>query len=194
MIRQRVISAAFVAVILIVAVLYVPAVWSVAALSVVLLAAAWEWSGFLAPGRLNSRLVFIASAAALAALWWVGTGTSAGLHVLLWVACAFWCVALAWVFFNPARIGPSRVTISGLLALSFAWLVLARMRIDWQHGGHVVMYALLVVWLADRRCLFFRTRIRAPQARAAGFTRQDLGRAVGGACCLCPARAGHREA
>ncbi len=154
MIRQRVISAAFVAVILIVAVLYVPKLWSVMALSLVLLAAAWEWSGFLAPGRIGSRLAFVACAAALSACWWIATGTSAGLHVLLWGACAFWCAAMAWVFTSPGRIGPSRVALSGLLALSFAWLVMARMRIDWQHGGHVVMYALLVVWLADSGAYF----------------------------------------
>ncbi len=139
---------------LIVAVLWLPAVWSVVALSLVLLAAAWEWSGFLSPGRAGSRLLFVAAAMALAALWWFSTGTSAGLHVLLWVACGFWCAALAWVFASPGRIGPARVAVSGLLALSFAWLVLARMRIDWHHGGHVVMYALLVVWLADSGAYF----------------------------------------
>jgi len=96
----------------------------------------------------------VAAAVALAALWWLATRTSSGLHALLWAAFAFWSVALVWIVGSPGRVGPTRVAVTGLLALSFAWLALARMRIDWQHGGHVVMYALLVVWLADSGAYF----------------------------------------
>lgn len=154
MIRQRVISAVCIALLLIAAVLWLPAIWSAVALSLVLLAAAWEWAGFVVAGRVAPRLLFLLAAVALCVLWWTLSRVSEGLHALLWAACAFWCAALAWVFASPGRVGPVRVAASGLLALSFAWLALARMRIDWQHGGHVVMYALLVVWLADSGAYF----------------------------------------
>jgi phosphatidate cytidylyltransferase len=153
-IRDRVISAVWVALLLVAAVLWLPPFWSAAALSLVLLTAAWEWAGFLVAARMLPRMVFVAATAALCALWWVVSRTSAGLHVLLWAACAFWIVALVWVFASPGRVGPIRVASTGLLALSFAWLALARMRIDWEHGGHVVMYALLLVWLADSGAYF----------------------------------------
>jgi len=152
--RQRVISAVLIALLLVAAVLWLPAAWSVAALSLVLLAAAWEWAGFLAPRHGARRLLFVAVVVGLCALWWRISVSAAGLQVLLWVACALWCAALAWVFASPARIGPTVVAASGLLALSFAWLALARMRIDWPQGGHAVMYALLIVWLADSGAYF----------------------------------------
>jgi phosphatidate cytidylyltransferase len=154
MIRQRVISAACVAVLLMVVVLWLPAGWSVAALSLVLLAGAWEWSGFVAPDRIIPRLVFVAAAVGLCATWWRISADARGLHVLLWLAFALWCTALAWVFVNPGRVGRLRVAASGMLALSLAWLAIARMRMDWPQGGQAVMYALLIVWLADSGAYF----------------------------------------
>src|SRR5690606_30784868 len=46
------------------------------------------------------------------------------------------------------------IGIAGLLALSFAWLALVRMRLDWPRGDHAVVYALLIVWLADSGAYF----------------------------------------
>lgn len=154
MIRQRVISAFCIAVLLVTAVLWLPPLWSVAALSLVLLVAAWEWAGFIARGRVAVRLLFVIASVLLCALWWLVSGGSQGLRALLWIAGALWCVALAWVFASPSRVGPVTVAASGALALSLAWLALARMRIDWPEGGHAVMYALLIVWLADSGAYF----------------------------------------
>jgi phosphatidate cytidylyltransferase len=153
-IRQRVVSAVFIAVVLVTAVLWLPAPWSAAALSLVLAAAAWEWAGFVARGRLVLRVLFLVCGVLLCALWWQISGNSVGLRALLWVACGSWCVALAWVVVRPDRAGPLQVAVCGLLALSFAWLALARMRIDWAQGGYAVMYALLIVWLADSGAYF----------------------------------------
>src|SRR5690606_33340575 len=65
----RVISAVFIAALLLTAVLWLPAPWSAAALSLILLAAAWEWGGFLG-ARVSGRLLFILVLAALCLLWW----------------------------------------------------------------------------------------------------------------------------
>jgi phosphatidate cytidylyltransferase len=153
-IRQRVISAACVATLLVFVVLGLPPAWSVAALSLVLLAAAWEWSGFVTPGRMGARLVFVAAAVLLCVAWWRISAQGRGLRALLWLACALWCAALAWVFARPSRVGRLRVAASGLFALSLAWLAIARMRLDWPQGGQAVMYALLIVWLADSGAYF----------------------------------------
>ena len=58
-----------------------------------------------------------------------------------------------WVVANR-RATRTLIAISGLLAVSFAWLALVRMRIDWQHGQLAVMYALLIVGLADSGAYF----------------------------------------
>jgi phosphatidate cytidylyltransferase len=154
MILQRVFSGALIVLLLVAGVLWLSPAWLVALLSVVLLAAAWEWSGFITPGRLGPRLLFVAAAILLCALWWRISDGSQGLRALLWAAGALWCLALAWVFAMPGRVGSAGVALSGLLALSFAWFALARMRLNWAQGADAVMYALLIVWLADSGAYF----------------------------------------
>jgi phosphatidate cytidylyltransferase len=153
-IRQRAFSGALIVVLLVAAVLWLPPAWLVALLSIVLVAAAWEWAGFIAPRRSVARLLFAAAAIALCVLWWRISGGGQGLRLLLWSAGAFWCVALVWLVASPGRVGPVVVAIGGLLALSFAWLALARMRMNWPEGAAAVMYALLIVWLADSGAYF----------------------------------------
>lgn len=154
MIRDRVISAVFIAVVLISAVLWLPAPWSVAALSVVLLLAAWEWATLIARQRLLPRLLFMGAAVLLCALWWQLATSARGLRAVLWAAAAAWCIATAWVFALPQHGRPAVMAVWGLFSLSFAWLALARMRLDWQDGGYVVLYTLLIVWLADSGAYF----------------------------------------
>ena len=154
MIRQRVLSAIVIAVLLVSAVLWLPAWWSAAVLSMVLAAAAWEWSGFLGASRLLQRLPFLVVTALACLLWWQLTASSQGLRQALWVALLFWTVMLLWVFFLPQFAGRLSVFVAGVLALSLAWVTLVRMRVDWQYGHYAVLYALLVVWLADSGAYF----------------------------------------
>jgi phosphatidate cytidylyltransferase len=154
MIRQRVISAIFIAVLLVSAVLWLPAFWSTVALSGVLLLGAWEWSALAASGRPAARLAFIAAAIALCTTWWFASSTDAGLQAVLWGAVAGWSFAALWVFVLPHHNRRVLVVAAGLMALSFAWVALARMRLEWPEGHHVVLYALLIVWLADSGAYF----------------------------------------
>ncbi len=154
MIRDRVISGVCIALLLIAAVLWLPPWWSAGALSLVLLVAAWEWAGFVAPRPGAVRLLFVTACMGLCATWWTLSRDGAGLHAVLWAAFAFWSLAALVIFTGPGRVGRALVASSGLLALSFAWLALVRMRIDWPQGGHPVMYALLIVWVADSGAYF----------------------------------------
>jgi len=149
MIRQRVISGAVIALLLITAVLWLPRWWSAAALSVVLAAAAWEWSGFIGAGVLR-RASFLVLTLLACALWWKLSASSA---LMLWLALGFWSATTVWVFLWP-RVSRAAVFMAGVLALSFAWCALVRMRVDWERGSHAVMYALLIVWLADSGAYF----------------------------------------
>lgn len=153
MIRQRVISAIFIVACLLLVVLVVPASWSAAALSLVLLAAAWEWSGFCLRGA-AARAGYVAAAVALGAAAWQVSASSAGLAALLWLALALWTGLTVWVFALPARVSGIAVALCGLLVLPLAWMALVRMRLDWQEGQHAVMYALLIVWVADSGAYF----------------------------------------
>jgi phosphatidate cytidylyltransferase len=153
-IRQRIVSALVLAALLVTAVLWLPALASTAVLSLVLLVAAWEWSGFPAGANRAARVSFLAATlASCAALWWL-TSTAQGLQAALWVAVAFWSVALLWIALLPQRVSRALVFGAGIAALSLAWMALARMRLDWPDGRYWVMYALLIVWIADSGAYF----------------------------------------
>lgn len=153
MILQRVISAVFIVLALIGAVLLLPGFWSAAALSIILLGATWEWSGFVGRGA-ALRCAFVAATAVLCALFWWLTGSQQALRLLMWCALLFWSLALLCGFFRPRWVSRPVVATAGVLALSFAWLALVRMRLDLPHGAQAVMYALLIVWLADSGAYF----------------------------------------
>lgn len=154
MIRQRVISAMVIAVLLISAVLWLPAWWSAGVLSAVLAAAAWEWSGFLGAVRTRQRLVFLGATALACVLAWHWTASAYGLRQALWLALLFWTVVLVWVFWLPQQTTRASVFGAGVLALSLAWVALVRMRVDSSYGQYLVLYALLIVWLADSGAYF----------------------------------------
>jgi phosphatidate cytidylyltransferase len=148
----RILSAICIAVLLVLAVLWLPAQWSAAALTLILLAAAWEWSAFIGD-KLLPRLLFMVGLAALCALWWQISDSGPGLRAVLWSALAYWTLATLWLV---ASRHTTRLVIglSGMLALSFAWLALIRMCLDWEQGQLAVFYALLIVWLADSGAYF----------------------------------------
>ena len=154
MIRQRVISAAFIAALLLAALLLLPAFWSALALSLVLVAAAWEWAGFLALRGVLQRGAYVLAVAVFCGLWWALSGTPAGLLLVLCLALLLWSMALVWVFWLPRHINRTVVCVAGLLALSLAWLAVVRMRVDLAGGERAVLYALLIVWVADSGAYF----------------------------------------
>lgn len=154
MIRQRVLSAIVIAVLLISAVLWLPAGWSASVLSVVLAAAAWEWSGFLGTPRLLQRVIFLCATLLACLLAWYWTASAEGLRQVLWLALLFWTVMLLWVFGMPQHTSRGSVFGAGVLALSLAWVALVRMRVGLPHGHYAVLYTLLIVWLADSGAYF----------------------------------------
>jgi phosphatidate cytidylyltransferase len=153
MIRQRVLSALVVALLLLSAILLLPSLWSAAALSALLLAATWEWSGLLR-ARAGLRPVFVASVLLVCALVWHMSRTPAQLLWTLLLAMVFWVAALFWLALAPQRVTTTLVWVAGSLALPLAWVSLLRMRIDWPHGREWVLYVLLIVWVADSGAFF----------------------------------------
>lgn len=148
----RVVSAIIIAALLLGAVLLLPPAWSATVLSLIILAAGWEWSALLGP-RHATRALFLALTMLLCWLWWLASATPGGLQAVLLAAFAGWSLAALWVF-SSRRTSRVLIALAGLLALSFAWLALVRMRVDWDGGDHAVVYALLIVWLADSGAYF----------------------------------------
>lgn len=154
MIRLRVISGAVVAIVLLAVVLLLPAMASAAALSLILAAAAIEWSGFIDSRWSLRRLAFLVATLLAGLALWQLSATPGGLLAALVFALTFWIAMTAWVFRWPRITGRAAVAVAGVLALSLAWMALVRMRTDWPAGREAVLYALLIVWLADSGAYF----------------------------------------
>lgn len=148
----RVLSAIFIAATLLVAVLWLPPLWSASVLTLILAGAAWEWAA-LTGVRLAPRLLFLLLLVVLCALWWQASGSSRGLRAVLLAALACWSLAALWLF-TSRHTSRSVIAAVGVLALSFAWVALVRMRLDWPQGQYAVLYALLIVWVADSGAYF----------------------------------------
>ena len=147
--RKRVATAAVLIALLLVVLFWLPAAATVAVLTVVVLMGAWEWSAFLKWADPWARGAFVALIAILLPLAWLATHTAAGLEALLGVALLWWLVALLWIVIAPRRVTPWSAGLAGVLSLVPAWLALTRLRLEAPHGAQWVLFALLLVWMAD---------------------------------------------
>lgn len=146
MLKQRVISA-LVAIALLLIVLYqLPQPVARLVIAVLFVAAAWEWSGFLAFSATPGRLTYVASIVALqVAAWWLVPGTIS-YELVLYLAIGWWFTALAWMFFYPTTIPQSVGWICGVLVLLPAYVAL-----DWLYlrSPSLLLFLLAIVWAAD---------------------------------------------
>lgn len=154
MIGQRIASALVIAAMLLAAVFLLPASWLVAVLSCVLLAAAWEWSAFVAGPRSVVRWIFLVVTLVLCALLWFISASAFGLKCCLAAALVLWALALAWLVFAPQRQSGAAVFAAGVIAVSVAWVSIARLTLGIPHGNLWLLYALLIVWVADSGAYF----------------------------------------
>lgn len=157
-IKKRVITAAVLIAVLLVVVLWLPPVGTVVALTLVVLAGAWEWSAFLRITRLWQRLLYVAVVAALLLLVWIYHELAGGLVGVLQIAVVWWLIALGWVMFAPRLVSSSAAAIAGIFALVPAWLALAKMRGDSQVGAEWVLFTLVLVQVADIGAFFVGRR------------------------------------
>lgn len=157
-IKKRVATAAVLLAALLIVVLWLPAKATVVALTLVVLAGAWEWSAFLKLGRMWQRLLYVAVVAALLPLVWRYTEKPDGLKVVLQIAVVWWVIALGWVMFAPRLVSSSAAALAGILALVPAWIALARMRGDSQVGAEWVLFTLILVQVADIGAFFVGRR------------------------------------
>lgn len=154
MLKQRVITAVVLLVLLVPA-LVTPYVWPFAIMTLLLIGAAgWEWSRLNHAGGVESvawaALLVAACALALASGW-----SRQGAASAWWLATFGWVMGGAWVL----RLGPGswpRVPtavrrIGGIVALWAAWLALASAKAT---GLNFLLSVLCLVWIADTAAYF----------------------------------------
>jgi phosphatidate cytidylyltransferase len=156
--RTRILTAAVLVALLLVVVLWLPPGATVIALSAVVLAGAWEWSGFLRAPSSVVRWLYVATVAALLPLSWRFTATLQGMAAVMSIALLWWIIALLWVVFAPRRAARWSAALAGLLALVPAWVALSRLRLDVPRGGEWMLFVLILVWVADIAAFFVGRR------------------------------------
>jgi phosphatidate cytidylyltransferase len=146
MLRERVITAVILAALVLVVIFMLPHVATMAALALLVIAAAWEWSAFPRFTRHSARIVYVAFVAAcVAGSWWFGV-ERIEMTRLIQAALIWWVFALVWVSIAPSRVNPTTAAGAGLLVLVPAWLALARLH---AHGPQLLLFLILLVVAAD---------------------------------------------
>jgi len=149
MLKQRVVTAVVLVLLLLAVILLLPRPLTVAVLSLLALAGAWEWAGFLDLRRWFGRASFVLlTAGVMAGAWWLAA-REIWLDDLLWVTLAWWIAAGIMIVRFPFRLPTVAVALCGLLVLVPAWLALARLDLIPARGPELLLFMLGLVWAAD---------------------------------------------
>jgi phosphatidate cytidylyltransferase len=144
MLKQRVITAVVAVALLLLVLFAIPAPLAKLVIAAVIVAGAWEWSGFLGTGTRGVRIAYVCVvAAAIGLVAWRADDINGALFQL---ALAWWLCALVWIFFYPTAIPVAVRCVGGLLVLVPLYNALIVL-----YDAHpmVLLAALLVVWAAD---------------------------------------------
>jgi phosphatidate cytidylyltransferase len=146
--RKRIVTAVALGAVLLVVLLALGPWATIVTVSVVVLAGAWEWSGFLKLTSPVLRLAYVGLIVALIFCAWRLSASAPWRDAFFAVAVAWWFVALLWVALAPQRATPSTAALAGVLALVPAWLALVCMRLT-ANGAQWVVFTLILVFTAD---------------------------------------------
>jgi phosphatidate cytidylyltransferase len=146
--KQRVVTAVIALLALLAILFYLPQEVALAAIIVVILAGAWEWSAFLGTPGNGVRIAYVVLIGALIA---IVTLADIDPTVILMASLAWWLSALVWAFFFPTPIPVAVRWLSGVLVLVPLYLALV---ILYQVAPELLLFALLIVWVADTGAFF----------------------------------------
>ena len=146
MLRQRVITALILAALVLLVIFFLPHVATMAALALLVVAAAWEWSAFPRFTQHSARIFYVAVVAAcVAGTWWFGVERDE-MTRLIQASLLWWVLALIWVAIAPERVNSTTAAVAGLLVLVPAWLALVRLH---GHRPQLLLFLFLLVVAAD---------------------------------------------
>jgi len=147
LLAQRIITALFLGVGVVVVVLFAPATAVLAVLGLLWAAGAWEWAQFARLTGAQRVLYALAVAAAMAPAFLPFEERVA--VIALAVALLWWAVALAAVLTYPRPYGPVAAAFAGLVTLLPPWFVFAYLLRLEPLGRELALTAFVIVWAAD---------------------------------------------
>jgi phosphatidate cytidylyltransferase len=177
MLRDRIITALLLAAALLTVLFFASRDVGVVLFGLLLLLAAWEWSGLaeLRGGVLRAAYTFALALVIGWLAWWMPTG-----HMpegLLWFHLALWGVVALLLTRFPLRLPQPVVLAGGLALLSLAWLAFALLLKTRAFGPQWVLYLFLVVGAADVGAYFagrFLGRVKLAPRISPGKTWEGL--------------------
>jgi len=136
-----------------------PVVGFAALITVFVLQGAWEWTNLMQLQGKASRVAYcVLLLLCLSASAYVITVYSSFLTVLLYLALAWWLLALYWVMRYPAASNwwQSRPVkaICGLMLLVPCWLSLVYLKVHGGSEGYWLLLLFILIWSADSGAYF----------------------------------------
>lgn len=155
MLKQRIITALIAGSVLLLVLFVLPAAAAKAVIALLMLAAAWEWSGFLGSVGKVVRVAYVLAIAALLGLVTWQLADAASVALVLQVGLAWWFTALIWVFFYPTPIPTPLRWVCGVLVMVPAYLALLAL---YTLEPAILLFVLIIVWTADIGAYFVGKR------------------------------------
>ena len=147
MLKKRILSALVALVILGIVLFVLPSIAARVFIAILILAAAWEWAGFIFDSeKVASRLIYVAFIAALIGVLATKLPNAALTDSVLKASLVWWFIALVWIFFYPTPITKAVSWVCGALVMLPAWLALDALYL---HSPELLVFALMIVWVAD---------------------------------------------
>jgi phosphatidate cytidylyltransferase len=156
---QRIVTAAILVVVLVIVFFRLPPIAAVTLVLAFGLIAAWEWGGFVWPGRLGLRLVYVAGLLILMVISAALFPARLPLQGLLVVNLLWWALAFVWVLRFPVQFGQVTGAVCGAMVLVPAWTALVVLLQGSELGPKYVLLVFAIVWAADVGAYFVGRRI-----------------------------------
>jgi len=147
--KQRIVTAIIALAALGIVLFVVPDIMARVIIGLLILAGAWEWSGFLGRSGLAARLSYVAMIGVILAS--VPLFFSVYAEQILLIGLVWWFVALIWTFFYPTRIPAAIRWLCGILVLVPLY---AALMLLYTADPMILLFALLIVWVADSGAYF----------------------------------------
>jgi len=149
MLKIRIITAIISLVILGVVLFVLPPAVAALVIAFLVLAGAWEWSGFLGLSANSARFLYVALIGALMAI--VVLVIPERSDLVLQIACVWWFTAFIWTFLFPTPIPGVVRWLAGALVLVPLFVALLFL---YRVSPQILLFALLIVWAADMGAYF----------------------------------------
>ena len=162
MLKQRVITALILAILVIWGVLALPSAWFGGFLILIIMLSAWEWTKLMGLSKIGIRVAYCGLVLGLIGLGWQLQRNSIFLWIILIFAGLYWCYVLIWLqryTANPtARNSLLTWILSGCVILVAPWIALMTLRNESNFGPYYVLFLLMLIWIADIGAYFVGRR------------------------------------